>query len=118
MLETIRSDSNTTIPDMVDKAKRRFGVEVPKMMAWRVRMTSKDIVLGDHKRQYQSLRYYLETVKATNPRFRCIVTIMDKIVNIHYIDKEAFMNVDIVDKYEEMFTFLESPTYEEVVTET
>ncbi|KAE8804430.1 hypothetical protein D1007_19464 [Hordeum vulgare] len=43
---------------------------------------------------------------------------MDKIVNIHYVDKEAFMNVDIVDKYEEVLTFLESLTYEEVVAET
>ncbi|KAE8821418.1 hypothetical protein D1007_00561 [Hordeum vulgare] len=39
---------------------------------------------------------------------------MDKIVNIHYVDKEAFMNVAIVDKYEEVLTFLDSPTYEEV----
>ncbi|KAE8774016.1 hypothetical protein D1007_53715 [Hordeum vulgare] len=38
---------------------------------------------------------------------------MDKIVNIHYVDKEAFMNVAIVDKYEEVLTFLDSPTYEE-----
>ncbi|KAE8777461.1 hypothetical protein D1007_49771 [Hordeum vulgare] len=43
---------------------------------------------------------------------------MDKIVNIHYVDKEAFMNVAIVDKYEEVLTFLDSPTYEEVVVET
>ncbi|KAE8792016.1 hypothetical protein D1007_33439 [Hordeum vulgare] len=43
---------------------------------------------------------------------------MDKIVNIHYVDKEAFMNVAIVDKYEEVMTFLDSPTYEEVVAET
>ncbi|KAE8789668.1 hypothetical protein D1007_36097 [Hordeum vulgare] len=42
---------------------------------------------------------------------------MDKTVNIHYVDKEAFMNVDIVDKYEEVLIFLESPTYEEVVEE-
>ncbi|KAE8772065.1 Receptor-like protein 12 [Hordeum vulgare] len=45
-------------------------------------------------------------------------SMMDKIVNIHYVDKEAFMNVDIVDKYEEVLTFLDSPTYEEVVAET
>ncbi|KAE8800511.1 hypothetical protein D1007_24006 [Hordeum vulgare] len=43
---------------------------------------------------------------------------MDKIVNIHYVDKEAFMNVAIVDKYEEVLIFLDSPTYEEVVAET
>ncbi|KAE8782065.1 hypothetical protein D1007_44581 [Hordeum vulgare] len=43
---------------------------------------------------------------------------MDKIVNIHYVDKEAFMNIDIVDSYEEELIFLESPTSEEVVEET
>ncbi|KAE8790030.1 hypothetical protein D1007_35710 [Hordeum vulgare] len=43
---------------------------------------------------------------------------MDKIVNIHYVDKEAFMNVDIVDNYEEELIFLEIPTYEEIVEET
>ncbi|KAE8796101.1 hypothetical protein D1007_28959 [Hordeum vulgare] len=43
---------------------------------------------------------------------------MDNIVNIHDVDKEAFMNVDIVDKYEEVLTFLESTTSEEVVAET
>ena len=39
-------------------------------------------------------------------------------MNIHYVDKEAFLNVDIVDKYEEVLIFLKSPTYEEVVEET
>jgi hypothetical protein len=74
MLETIRSDPNTTVPAIVDKAKRQFGVEVPKMMAWRAKRKAKEIVLGDHKRQYKRLRDYLETVKVTNPGSRCIVT--------------------------------------------
>ncbi|KAE8793417.1 hypothetical protein D1007_32001 [Hordeum vulgare] len=57
--------------------------------------------------------------KWTKVRLRSRVgRLMDKIVNIHYVDKEAFMNVDIVDKYEEVLIFLESPTYEEVVEET
>ncbi|KAE8790516.1 hypothetical protein D1007_35172 [Hordeum vulgare] len=43
---------------------------------------------------------------------------MENIVNIHYFDKEAFMNVDIVEKYEEVMIFLESPSYDEVVEET
>ncbi|KAE8819832.1 hypothetical protein D1007_02204 [Hordeum vulgare] len=47
-----------------------------------------------------------------------IIKKMDKIVNIHYVDKEALMNVAIVDKYEEVLTFLDSSTYEEVVAET
>ena len=37
---------------------------------------------------------------------------MERIVNIRYIDKAAFLNVDIVDKNEEVLTFLESPSYE------
>jgi hypothetical protein len=43
---------------------------------------------------------------------------MERIVNIHYIDKAAFLNVDIVDKNEEVLTFLESPSYDEVLEET
>ena len=39
-------------------------------------------------------------------------------MNIHYVDKVGFMNVDIVDKYEEVLIFLKSPSYEEVVQET
>ena len=74
MLETIRSDPNTTVPAIVDKVKRQFGVEVPKMMAWRAKRKAKEIVLGDHKRQYKRLRDFLETVKATNPGSRCIVS--------------------------------------------
>ncbi|XP_073351756.1 uncharacterized protein [Aegilops tauschii subsp. strangulata] len=74
MLETIRSDPNTTIPAIVDKAKRQFGVEVPKMMAWRAKRKAKVIVLGDHKRKYKRLRDYLKTVKARNPGSRCIVS--------------------------------------------
>ncbi|KAE8786782.1 hypothetical protein D1007_39364 [Hordeum vulgare] len=74
MLETIRSDPNTTIPAIIDKAKRQLGLEVPKMMAWRAKRKAKNIVLGDHNRQYKRLGDYLETVKATNPGSRCIVT--------------------------------------------
>ena len=74
ILETIRSDPNTTVPALVDKAKRKFGIEVPKMMAWRAKKAAKEIVLGDHKKQYHRLTDYIETVKICNPRSRCIVT--------------------------------------------
>ncbi|XP_040252179.1 uncharacterized protein [Aegilops tauschii subsp. strangulata] len=74
MLETIRSDPNTIIPVIVDKEKRQFGLEVPRMMAWRAKKKAKDIVLGDHKKQYRRLRDYLETMKLTNPGSRCIVS--------------------------------------------
>ena len=73
-LETIRSDPNTTVPALVDKAKRKFGIEVPKMMAWRAKKAAKEIVLGDHKKQYHRLSDYIETVKICNPGSRCIVT--------------------------------------------
>ncbi|XP_045088290.1 uncharacterized protein [Aegilops tauschii subsp. strangulata] len=74
MLETIRSDPNTTVAAIVDKAKRQFGLEIPRMMAWRAKKKAKEIVLGDQKKQYKRLRDYLETVKLTNPGSRCIVT--------------------------------------------
>ena len=48
---------------MVDKAKRKFGIEVPKMMAWRAKKKAKLIVLRDHKKQYLRLSDYIETVK-------------------------------------------------------
>ena len=73
-LETIRLDPNTTVPALVEKAKRKFRIQVPKMMAWRAKKKAKLIVLGDHKKQYHRLYDYIETVKLCNLGSRCIVT--------------------------------------------
>ncbi|KAE8817472.1 40S ribosomal protein S5-1 [Hordeum vulgare] len=72
--------------------------------------------LYDRVDQLQGQIYDLQNQNWKNLLNR--LSLMDKIVNIRYVDKEAFMNVDIVEKYEEVLTFLDSPTYEEVVAET
>lgn len=40
---------------------------------------------------------------------------MVRIVNVHYIQKAAFMNAEIVENEEEVFAFVKNPSYEEVV---
>ncbi|KAE8788982.1 hypothetical protein D1007_36842 [Hordeum vulgare] len=76
----------------------------------------------DHQLDDQFLQHTIAALEIAGVDFKrklsCSQAQMNKIVNIRYVDKEAFMNVDIVDKYEEVLTFLESPTYEEVVAET
>lgn len=44
MLETFRSYLNTTVPALVHKAKRQFGLEIPRMLAWREKKKAKDIL--------------------------------------------------------------------------
>ena len=73
-MDEFKSDSNTGITSIVDKAKKNFGVEVPKRMAYRAKSKARDIVLGDHKKQYHRIRDYLQTVVDKNPGSRCIVT--------------------------------------------
>lgn len=73
-VDNYRSDINTGISTVQDQAKKAFGVEVPKRMAYRARTKAREIVLGDHKKQYYRLRDYLQTVIDVNPGSRCIVT--------------------------------------------
>ena len=58
-VDNFRSDPNTGIRTIVDKAKKDFGVEVPKRMAYRAKTKAREKVMGDHKRQYRISRYYL-----------------------------------------------------------
>jgi hypothetical protein len=44
------------------------------MSLYRARTRARNIVLGDHKKQYHRLRDYLQTVIDRNPGSRCIVT--------------------------------------------
>ena len=69
-----RSDPNTSITSLVDDAKKDFGVDVPKRMAYRAKTKARDSVLGDQKKQYHRIRDYLQTVIDKNPGSRCIVT--------------------------------------------
>jgi hypothetical protein len=73
-VDKFRSDPNTDITTIVDKALKDFGVEVPKRMACRARTRARNMVLGDHKKQYFRIRDYLQTIIDKNPGSRCIVT--------------------------------------------
>jgi hypothetical protein len=73
-VQEFKSDPNTGITSLQDKAKVDFGVDVPKRMAYRARTKAIQMVLGDHKKQYHRIRDYLQTVIDKNPGSRCIVT--------------------------------------------
>ncbi|CAM0946298.1 unnamed protein product [Alopecurus aequalis] len=72
--ERVWSDPNTGISSIIDKAKKDFGVQVNKRMAYRAKNHAREMVLGDHKKQYHRIRDYLHTVIEKNPGSRCIVT--------------------------------------------
>ena len=72
--EAIRIDPTTKVDTIIENAKLKYGVAVPKTMAYRAKNEAVRIVLGDHVEQYKRLRDYLQTVLDTNPGSRCIVT--------------------------------------------
>uniref|UniRef100_A0ACD5X716 Uncharacterized protein n=1 Tax=Avena sativa TaxID=4498 RepID=A0ACD5X716_AVESA len=72
--EAIRIDTTTKVDTIIENAKLKYGVAVPKTMAYRAKNEAVRIVLGDHVEQYKRLRDYLQTVLDTNSGSRCIVT--------------------------------------------
>ncbi|XP_073355382.1 uncharacterized protein [Aegilops tauschii subsp. strangulata] len=52
----------------------KYGVDVPKAMAYRAKNLAVEAVLGDHKKQYPRLRDYAQTVMDTNPGSRVVVS--------------------------------------------
>ena len=68
-----RSDPHTNIQSLIDLALKEYGIEVPKMMAYRAKNLALDAVLGDHRRQYHRLRDFAQTVIDTNPGSRVTV---------------------------------------------
>ena len=62
-VDKFKSDPYTVITTLIDKAKKDFGVEVPKRMAYRAKTQARNMVLGDHKKQYHRIRDYLQTIK-------------------------------------------------------
>ena len=71
-----RSDITTGIQTIIDACMEKYGVDVPKCMAYRAKNIAIEAVLGDHKKQYPRLKDYAQTVMDTNPRSRVIVTIV------------------------------------------
>jgi hypothetical protein len=72
--QDLRTDPNTCVDTLIDNAKLKHGIEVPKSKAYRARKKALQVVLGDQKAQYTRLRDYLQAVVDTNPGSRCIVT--------------------------------------------
>jgi hypothetical protein len=72
--QAVRIDPNTTVDTLIDNAKQKWGVPVPKSKAYRARKKAFAVVMGDQKAQYTRLRDYLQAVLDTNPGSRCIVT--------------------------------------------
>jgi hypothetical protein len=72
--QAVRTDPNTCVDTLIDNAKQKFGVEVPRSKAYRARKKAFDVVMGDQKKQYTRLRDYLKAILQTNPGSICIVT--------------------------------------------
>ena len=68
-----RSDITTGIQTIIDACMEKYGVDVPKCMAYRAKNIAIEVVLGDHKKQYPRLKDYAQTVMDTNPGSRVIV---------------------------------------------
>jgi hypothetical protein len=49
-IDKFKADINTGISSIQEKAKKEFGVDVPKRMAYRARTKAQQLVLGDHKK--------------------------------------------------------------------
>ncbi|KAM0916913.1 hypothetical protein ACQ4PT_009918 [Festuca glaucescens] len=72
--QAVRTDPNTNVDTLIDNAKQKWGVQIPKSKAYRARKTAFSVVMGDQKAQYTRLRDYLQAVIDTNAESRCIVT--------------------------------------------
>ena len=70
----IRIDPSTGVQTVRESTLEEYGIEVPKMMAYRAKRKALERVLGDQVDQYRRIRDYLQTVLHTNPGSRCIVT--------------------------------------------
>jgi hypothetical protein len=72
--QSIRIDPTTGIDTIIESTKEKYGVAIPKVMAYRARKKALEAVLGDQVKQYTRIRDYLQTVLDTNPGSRCIIT--------------------------------------------
>ena len=53
-----RSDPTTSIHTLSDNCNEKYGVDVPRHMAYRAKNLVVEVVLGEHKKQYPRLRDY------------------------------------------------------------
>jgi hypothetical protein len=59
---------------LIENAKHKHGIEVPRSKAYRARKKALQVVGGDQRAQYTRIRDYLNAVLESNPGSRCIVT--------------------------------------------
>jgi hypothetical protein len=59
---------------LIDNAKHKHGIEVPRSKAYRARKKALQVVVGDERAQYTRIRDYLQGVIESNLGSRCIVT--------------------------------------------
>ncbi|KAE8767754.1 hypothetical protein D1007_60859 [Hordeum vulgare] len=71
-----RSDIITGIQTLIDACMEKYGVDVPKTMAYRAKNLAIEVVLGEHKKQYPRLRDYAQTVMDTNPGSRVVLFLL------------------------------------------
>ncbi|KAE8816068.1 hypothetical protein D1007_06389 [Hordeum vulgare] len=81
--KNFKYDRNLDQRTIIDAYMEKYGVDVPKSMAYRAKNIAIEVVLGDHKLQYPRLREYAQTVMDTNPGSRVIVTtvLMDALLS-------------------------------------
>ncbi|KAE8787621.1 Protein FAR1-RELATED SEQUENCE 5 [Hordeum vulgare] len=79
--DTIRSNPAAGVETIMTYTKKKFGIHVPKSLAYRARKQAVEVVQGDHKLRYHRLRDYLQCVLDTNRGTRCIVTTPEDLEN-------------------------------------
>ncbi|XP_076928789.1 uncharacterized protein LOC143592874 [Bidens hawaiensis] len=67
MLEQIEENPNIPVKAVQDQFRRKYGVSVHKMKAYRAKMKAKRKVEGDYKQQYSFLRDYAAELVDKNP---------------------------------------------------
>ncbi|XP_076896982.1 uncharacterized protein LOC143550581 [Bidens hawaiensis] len=67
MLEQIEENPNIPVKAVQDQFRRKYGVSVHKMKAYRAKMKAKKKVEGDYKQQYSLLRDYVAELVDKNP---------------------------------------------------
>jgi hypothetical protein len=76
--DDIRSDPDWKVTGLIDRVKRKYGVEISKQIAYRAQKIAAEKVLGNHKEQYKRIRDYCQTVVDKNPDSHMIVSTTDR----------------------------------------
>jgi hypothetical protein len=76
--DDIRSDPDWKVTGLIDRVKRKYGVEISKQIAYRAQKIAAEKVLGNHKEQYKRIRDYCQTVVDKDPDSHVIVSTTDR----------------------------------------